>query len=277
MIKLRIPILILLLLVIISCTIIIFADQRSTTEEVIVSKPVLTLYVKEETGTGEFREDVVTTTKVDTITELYENLELAQYIMENSINENIVEVIELPMESNNQTQQITNIIEDTTELSTTTSTTCGFTEDEIDMITSVVMHEVGGLYGSNSSVTITYANGYSETYYGTCLIHKIHAQVLINQYHSSLFPSSLSRCISLYWDAGLTNTNYYNKNNSTWQHCRADVLDVLTSGGNLPNNVFGATCDPYFAQRYSGYSLYASVYWNTGWYSGTFYYYQYNG
>ena len=97
-----------------------------------------------------------------------------------------------------------------------------------------------------------------------------------SQSSSNIFPSSLSKCISWYWDPSLTSINYYNRNNSTWQHCRDDVLDVVLSGGNIPSNVFAATCDPYFATYYPQYSLYASIYWSTGWYTGTFYYYQYN-
>ena len=90
----------------------------------------------------------------------------------------------------------------------------GLTDDQIDMVANVVMHEVGGLYGSGVTILVTYANGTSIDYSGTDIIHKIHAQVLLNQYNSSLFPSSLSKCISQYWANYLTNTNYYSHNNS---------------------------------------------------------------
>ena len=179
-----------------------------------------------------------------------------------------------------ETEEVENFYSIETEIETTynySSYIGVFTEEEIDMITNVVMHEVGGIYDSNSFITITYANGISETYYGTCILHKIHAQVLINQYYSSLFPSSLSKCISLYWDPALTNTNYYSKNNEIWKHCREDVIDVIINGSFIPNNVYGATCDSYFAQTFPGYFLYATVFWSTDWYSGTFYYYQYIG
>lgn len=147
--------------------------------------------------------------------------------------------------------------------------------EEIDMVANVVMHEVGGIYGTNTYVTITYANGQSATYNGSCILHKIHAQVLLNQYNSSMFPSSLVSCIRNYWMAGLEYSGYYSSSNSTWQHCRNDVINILNNGFSIPSNVYAATCDPYFATWYPGYHLYATVYWNTGWYSGTFYYYQY--
>lgn len=150
-----------------------------------------------------------------------------------------------------------------------------YTDYEIDLITNVVMHEVGALSG-NISIYITYANGTTYDYSGTNIIHKIHAQVLLNQYNSSIFPESLSTCISWYWASYLTNQYYYNRNNSTWQTCRADVIETINNDFIIPSNVFAATCDPYFASYYPGYSLYAAVYWNTDWYSGTFYYYQYN-
>lgn len=148
-----------------------------------------------------------------------------------------------------------------------------FTEEEIDMITNVVMHEVGGVCGY---VSITYSNGETFTYNDGCMLHKIHTMVLINQFNSSLFPDSISKCIRQCWMRGLENTGYYSRNNSTWQHCREDVVDVLENGFTIPDGVFAATCDAYFANSYSGFSLYATVYWNTGWYSGVFYYYQYN-
>lgn len=147
--------------------------------------------------------------------------------------------------------------------------------EEIDMVANVVMHEVGGIYGSNAYVTITYANGQSVTYNGSCILHKIHAQVLLNQYNSSMFSSSLASCIRNYWMSGLEYSGYYSSSNSTWQHCRNDVIDILNNGFSIPSNVYAATCDPYFATWYPGYYLYATVYWNTGWFSGTFYYYQY--
>lgn len=149
----------------------------------------------------------------------------------------------------------------------------GFTNDEIDLIANVVTHEVGGI---NGYVSITYANGETATYNNGCVLHKIHARVLINQYNSSLFPDSLSSCISRYWLSGLEYSGYYSYSNSTWQHCREGVLDAVSNDLDVPSNVYAATCDPYFASTYPGYSLYATVYWNTGWYSGVFYYYQYN-
>lgn len=156
-----------------------------------------------------------------------------------------------------------------------TSSSYYLSNEEIDMVANVVMHEVGGIYGNNAYVTITYANGQFATYNGSCILHKIHAQVLLNQYNSSMFPSSLASCIRNYWMSGLEYSGYYSSSNSTWQHCRNDVIDILNNGFSIPSNVYAATCDPYFATWYPGYYLYATVYWNTGWFSGTFYYYQY--
>ena len=149
-------------------------------------------------------------------------------------------------------------------------------EADIDRIANVVTHEVGGICGPDSYVVVTYANGTSVTYYGSCILHQINAQVLLNQLHSSMFPDTLSSCIRTYWASYLSEPGYYSSANSTWVHCRQDVTDVLMGYTvTIPSNVYAATCDPYFASYYPGYSLYAAVYWNTGWYSGTFYYYQY--
>lgn len=151
-----------------------------------------------------------------------------------------------------------------------------FSEEEIDMIANVVMHEVGGFYGTELTINATYADGRDEVYSSPNLIFRFHAQVLINQYNSAIFPNSLSSCIKNYWAKYLANPNYYNHNNLTWQYCRQQVLYVLENGCELPTNVFGATCDPYFDSRYNRYSQYAKVYWETDWKYGTFYYYEYN-
>lgn len=158
----------------------------------------------------------------------------------------------------------------------TSSLLYNFTDDEIDMITNVVMHEVGPLYGAGSTITISYPDGTSEVYENSCIIHRLHAQVLINQFNSPIFPETLASCIKNYWATYLANPNHYNYNNETWQHCREDVLYVMQYGTTMPNNVFGATQDPYFADHYTMYSRYAKVSWSTRWTSGTFYYYQHN-
>lgn len=56
----------------------------------------------------------------------------------------------------------------------------GFTEEEIDMIANVVMHEVGGFYDTNIIITATYADDHTEIYSSSNLILQYHAQVLIN-------------------------------------------------------------------------------------------------
>lgn len=187
------------------------------------------------------------------------------------VTETILTIIETP-------EDIVAFIEEETEIinnDNTSSWLYNFTDDEIDMITNVVMHEVGPLY-SNSTIIISYPDGTSETYENSCIIHRLHAQVLINQFNSSIFPNTLSSCIKNYWATYLANPNYYNHNNETWQHCREDVLYVMQYGTTMPNNVFGATQDPYFADHYTMYSRYAKVSWSTRWTSGTFYYYQHN-
>lgn len=151
-----------------------------------------------------------------------------------------------------------------------------FSEEEIDMIANVVMHEVGGFYGADLTINAIYADGRNEVYSSPNLILRFHAQVLINQYNSTIFPNSLSSCIKNYWARYLANPNYYNHNNLTWQYCRQQVLYVLENGCELPTNVFGATCDPYFGSHYTRYSQYAKIKWDTGWKHGTFYYYEYN-
>ena len=47
--------------------------------------------------------------------------------------------------------------------------------------------------------------------------------------------------------------------------------------GFVPGNVFAATCDANFAGYYPGWYLWARVDWDTGWVSGTFFYYAYGG
>ena len=148
-----------------------------------------------------------------------------------------------------------------------------YTDTDIDIITNVVMHEVGGI---NGYVCITYADGRSEEYNDGCMLHKIHARVLINQQNSDLFPDSLSACVRQCWMPGLEYTGYYSRSNETWCHCREDVEGAIAEDIYVPGNVYAATCDPYFCTWYPGWSLYAVVYWNTGWFSGVFYYYQYN-
>lgn len=146
-----------------------------------------------------------------------------------------------------------------------------YTESEINMITNVVNGEVGGICGT---VTIYYASG--ETVEAdACLLHQIHARVLDNQVRSDLFPDSLRSCISWYWTSAYTSTAW--KTSSQWQHCRNDALMALYGLVDVPDNVLAATCDPYFAERYDGYELWAKVKWDTGWTHGTFYYYQYGG
>lgn len=146
-----------------------------------------------------------------------------------------------------------------------------YTDAELNMIANVVNGEVGGITGT---ATITYADG-TVVEADACLLHKIHARVLDNQVRSDLFPDSLRSCISWCWTSAYTSTAW--KTSSQWQHCRNDALLALYGLVEVPDNVLAATCDPRFAERYTGYALWAKVRWDTGWTSGTFYYYQYGG
>lgn len=146
-----------------------------------------------------------------------------------------------------------------------------YTEGEINMIANVVDGEVGGITGA---VTIYYANGETVESDGQTL-RRIHARVVDNQVHSDLFPDSLRLCLALYWTEAYTATGW--RTSSQWLRCREDALAALYGLIDVPDNVLAATCDPYFAERYDGYELWAKVRWDTGWTHGTFYYYQYGG
>ena len=143
-----------------------------------------------------------------------------------------------------------------------------YTDAELNMIANVVNGEVGGITGS---VTLTYADG-TTVEADACLLHKIHARVLDNQVRHELFPDSLRTCINLYWTSAYTATGW--QTSAQWQHCRNDALMALYGLVEVPDNVLAATCDPRFAERYDGYKLWAKVRWDTGWTSGTFYYYE---
>lgn len=146
-----------------------------------------------------------------------------------------------------------------------------YSDDEINTITNVVNGEVGGIVGT---VILTYADG-TQLYTDGCTLHRIHAKILENQIKSELFPSNIESIVGKYWSKDYISSN--SKHSTQWEHCRQDVVESLTGGFDIPDNVFAATCDPYFAQTYTGYKLFARVYWDTGWCSGTFYYYAFDG
>lgn len=146
-----------------------------------------------------------------------------------------------------------------------------YTDAELNMMANVVNGEVGGISGA---VTIYYASGETVESDGQTL-RRIHARVVDNQVRHELFPDSVKSCISLYWTPSYTATGW--RTSERWQHCRQDVMWALWGGVEVPDNVLAATCDPRFAERYDGYKLWAKVKWDTGWTSGTFYYYQYGG
>lgn len=146
-----------------------------------------------------------------------------------------------------------------------------YSDAELNMMANVVNGEVGGITGT---ATITYSDG-TKVDVDACLLHRIHARVLDNQVKSEFFPDSLRTCISWYWTIAYTATGW--RTSERWQHCRTDTLMALYGLIDVPDNVLAATCDPRFAERYTGYALWAKVKWDTGWTSGTFYYYQYGG
>lgn len=146
-----------------------------------------------------------------------------------------------------------------------------YTESEINMIANVVNGEVGGISGT---VTIYYASGETVEADGQTL-RRIHARVVDNQVRHELFPDSVRRCLALYWTEAYTSTGW--RTSEQWQQCREDALAALYGLIEVPDNVLAATCDPHFADRYPAYRLWATVRWDTGWVSGTFYYYAWEG
>lgn len=146
---------------------------------------------------------------------------------------------------------------------------CGYSDDDINIISNIVNGEVGGICGT---VTLTYYDG-TQIYADACVLHKIHAQIVDNQVNSSMFPDTVYGCAVQCWSSAYSKTG--TRTSSQWQHCKEDVIEALSSYDRIPSNVFAATCDSKFAQKYSGFYLYARVDWSTGWVSGTFYYYSY--
>lgn len=144
-----------------------------------------------------------------------------------------------------------------------------YTDLEINTITNIVNGEVGGIIGS---VAITYADGSTE-YTDGRFLRMIHARVVHNQIQSSLFPDTPSACAARYWSESYAGSEL--RSSERWKSCREDVVFSLHWLSCIPDNVFAATCDPYFAERYQGYRLWAKVRWDTGYVSGTFYYYAY--
>ena len=145
-----------------------------------------------------------------------------------------------------------------------------YTDAELNMIANVVNGEVGGI--GSAAVTLTYADG-SQLWTDGYTLRLIHARIVDNQVRSSLFPSTVKNCVGQCWSWDYTGTGW--RDSAQWQTCREAVVNALNGGISVPENVFAATCDAVFASYYPGWRLWARVNWNTGWYSGTFYYYQY--
>lgn len=146
-----------------------------------------------------------------------------------------------------------------------------YTDSDVNIITNVVNGEVGGISGL---VKMTYADG-TVASADACTIHQIHAMVVSNQVQSNIFPDTVRSCVSMYWSENYTGT--WRQDSEQWEHCHTDVLAALYGFIDVPQNVYAATCDPYFANMYEGYSLWARVDWDTGWCNGSFYYYSYGG
>lgn len=144
-----------------------------------------------------------------------------------------------------------------------------YNDGEINILANVVDGEVGGITGP---VRISYADGTVETA-DACLLHRIHARVVDNQVKSEIFPDTVQGCVRQCWSTAYARTGW--RSSGQWQHCRGDVLTALVTDINVPSKVFAATCDPRFAEKYTGFYLWARVDWDTGWCRGTFYYYAY--
>lgn len=144
-----------------------------------------------------------------------------------------------------------------------------YTEEELNIIANTVNGEVGGITGT---ILITYCDG-SQEYVDGSRIRYIHAAVIDNQVKSNLFPNNLRSCVSQCWSTKYLSTSW--KSSTQWQTSRTDAIYSLDNCSDIPNNVFAATCDSRFANRYTSFKLWARVDWDTGWYSGTFYYYTY--
>ena len=155
--------------------------------------------------------------------------------------------------------------------------TGGYTDAEINEITNVVNCEVGGIGGA--SVVLTFADG-SQLLTGGYALRRIHACVVDNQVKSGLFPATVDGCVRQCWSTAYASTGW--RESRQWQSCReavvealCDMADVGIGHYGVPDNVYAATCDGVFSSYYPGWHLWARVDWDTGWYSGTFYYYQY--
>lgn len=146
-----------------------------------------------------------------------------------------------------------------------------YTDEELNMMANVVNGEVGSMCGE---IVMIFSDGTERTVDGDT-IRMIHALVLDNQVHHAAYPDSLRTCISWYWSDGYTGTSW--GSSAQWRRCRENVIFALWGFVDVPDGVVAATCDPWFADKYTAYRLWAKVKWDTGWTSGTFYYYQYGG
>jgi hypothetical protein len=100
-----------------------------------------------------------------------------------------------------------------------------------------------------------------------------------------MFPATVDGCVRQCWSTSYAGTAW--RESSQWQSCRAAVVEALeerastggqiarATGCSVPRNVYAATCDANFDGYYPGWYLWARVDWDTGWVSGTFYYYAY--
>ena len=170
------------------------------------------------------------------------------------------------------TLETTSVYEDESETEETecaSSLNLCYDDYDLNIISNIVNGEVGGICGT---VVLTYSDG-TQLYADACILHKIHAQIVDNQVNSSMFPSTVYGCAMQCWSSAYAKTG--ERSSSQWKHCKEDVIEALSSYDRIPSNVFAATCDSRFAQKYNGFYLYARVDWNTGWVSGTFYYYSY--
>lgn len=144
-----------------------------------------------------------------------------------------------------------------------------YIDSELNMIANTVNGEVGGITGT---ILLTYSDG-SYEYVSGSRIRQIHAKIIDNQVKSDLFPDSVYDCITQCWSTGYLGTSW--QSSWQWQRAREDVIEAFDNVVDVPNNLYAATCDGRFAQKYSSFCLWARVDWDTGWCSGTFFYYTY--
>lgn len=148
--------------------------EITTSEEIIFDTEEIEITTIEEIEVEtEIETTVFETEEVEVAAVIVTLTEEPTYTIEETV---YIPTEETEIEASEETLEVT---EASTEVPAA-NVSWGFTEEEIDMITNVVMHEVGGFYNTNITITVTYADGRTEIYSSSNLILQYHAQVLIN-------------------------------------------------------------------------------------------------